>query len=144
MTKLEKGSKVKVHYVGTLKDGTEFDSSRKREQLLEFTIDDGNLLKGFNDTVKNLKVGESKDISLEAKDAYGEYVDEAVITVKKDEFPKDFKFEVNGFIQGQDQMGRPVQGQIVKIEEESINLDLNHPLAGEDLNFNIELVEVVE
>jgi len=144
MTKLEKGSKVKVHYVGTLKDGTEFDSSRKREQLLEFTIDDGNLLKGFNDTVKNLKVGESKDISLEAKDAYGEYVDEAVITVKKDEFPKDFKFEVNGFIQGQDQMGRPVQGQIVKIEEESINLDLNHPLAGEDLNFNIELVEIVE
>ncbi len=144
MTKLEKGSKVKVHYVGTLKDGTEFDSSRKRDQLLEFTIDDGNLLKGFNDTVKNLKVGESKEINLEAKEAYGEYMDEAIISVKKDEFPKDFKFEINGFIQGQDQMGRPVQGQIVKIEEETINLDLNHPLAGEDLNFNIELVEVVQ
>jgi len=144
MTKLEKGSKVKVHYVGTLKDGTEFDNSRKREQLLEFTIDDGNLLKGFNDTVKNLKVGESAEVSLEAKEAYGEYVDEAVIVVKKTEFPENFKFEINSFIQGQDQMGRPVQGQVVKIEEETINLDLNHPLAGEDLNFNIELVEVVE
>tara|TARA_R100000664_G_C2637740_1_gene64245 strand:+ start:34 stop:468 length:435 start_codon:yes stop_codon:yes gene_type:complete len=144
MTKLEKGSKVKVHYVGTLKDGTEFDNSRKRDQLLEFTIDDGKLLKGFNDTVKNLNVGESANVNLEAKDAYGEYVDEAVITVKKEEFPKDFKFEINGFIQGQDQMGRPVQGQVVKIDETTINLDLNHPLAGEDLNFNIELVEVVE
>ena len=144
MTKLEKGSKVKVHYVGTLKDGTEFDNSRKREQLLEFTIDDGKLLKGFNDTVKNLKVGESAEVSLEAKEAYGEYVDEAVIVVKKTEFPENFKFEINSFIQGQDQMGRPVQGQVVKIEEETINLDLNHPLAGEDLNFNIELVEVVE
>tara|TARA_R110000824_G_scaffold57118_1_gene155640 strand:+ start:56 stop:490 length:435 start_codon:yes stop_codon:yes gene_type:complete len=144
MTKLEKGNKVKVHYVGTLKDGTEFDNSRKREQLLEFAIDDGNLLKGFNDTVRNLQVGESTEISLEAKDAYGEYIDEAVITVKKDDFPKDFKFEINGFIQGQDQMGRPVQGQIVKLEEESINIDLNHPLAGEDLNFDIELVEIVK
>ena len=144
MTKLKTGDKVKVHYTGTLKDGTEFDSSRTRNQELEFTIDDGNLLKGFNDTVKNLQVGESADVSLTAKDAYGEYIEEAVIKVKKDEFPKDFKFEVNGFIQGQDQMGRPVQGQIVKIEEESINLDLNHPLAGEDLNFNIELVEVVK
>jgi len=144
MTKLKKGSKVKVHYVGTLKDGTEFDNSRTRDQLLEVTIDDGNLLKGFNDTVKNLQVGESTEVSLKAKEAYGEYVDEAVISVKKEEFPKDFKFEINGFIQGQDEMGRPVQGQIVKIEENTINLDLNHPLAGEDLNFNIELVEVVQ
>jgi len=144
MTKLEKGNKVKVHYVGTLKDGTEFDNSRTRDQLLEFTIDDGKVLKGFNDTVKNLEVGKSAEINLESKDAYGEYVEEAVIKVKKDDFPKEFKFEVNGFIQGQDQMGRPVQGQIVKIEEESINVDLNHPLAGEDLNFNIELVEIVK
>lgn len=144
MTKLEKGNKVKVHYVGTLKDGTEFDNSRTRDQLLEFTIDDGKVLKGFNDTVKNLEVGKSAEINLESKDAYGEYVEEAVIKVKKDDFPKEFKFEVNGFIQGQDQMGRPVQGQIVKIEEESINVDLNHPLAGEDLKFNIELVEIVK
>ena len=144
MTKIETGKTVKVHYVGTLKDGEEFDSSRKRDQLLEFKIDDGRLLPGFNDAVKDLNIGETANISLVAKEAYGEYIDEAVITVKRTEFPPDFKFEINAFIQGQDQMGRPVQGQVVKIEDESINLDLNHPLAGEDLKFDIELVEIVE
>ena len=144
MTKLKTGDKVKVHYVGTLKDGSEFDNSRQREQTLEFAIDDGKLLKGFNDTVKDLSVGDKKTISLPANEAYGEYIAEAVITVQKNEFPSEMKFEMNGFVQGQDNQGRPVQGQIVKIEEESINLDMNHPLAGEDLSFEIELVEVVK
>jgi len=144
MTKLKSGDKVKVHYVGTLKDGSEFDNSRERKQTLEFAIDDGKLLKGFNDAVKDLDVGEKTKVKLEAKEAYGEYITEAVITVKKNEFPPQMKFEMNGFVQGQDNQGRPVQGQIVKIEEESVNLDMNHPLAGEDLNFEIELVEVVE
>jgi peptidylprolyl isomerase len=144
MTKLKSGDKVKVHYVGTLKDGSEFDNSRERKQTLEFAIDDGKLLKGFNDAVKDLGVGEKTKVKLEAKEAYGEYITEAVITVKKNEFPPEMNFEMNGFVQGQDNQGRPVQGQIVKIEEESVNLDMNHPLAGEDLNFEIELVEVVE
>jgi len=144
MTKLKTGDKVKVHYVGTLKDGSQFDNSRDRGEGLEFAIDDGNLLKGFNDAVKDLGVGETTKIDLDAKDAYGEYITEAVITVKKNEFPPEMKFEMNGFVQGQDNQGRPVQGQIVKIEEESVNLDMNHPLAGENLNFEIELVEVVE
>jgi|TARA_R110001592_G_scaffold33080_2_gene115133 peptidylprolyl isomerase len=144
MTKLKTGDKVKVHYVGTLKDGSEFDNSRQREQTLEFAIDDGKLLKGFNDTVKDLNVGEKVKVELPAKEAYGDYITEAVITVKKTEFPPEMKFEMDGFVQGQDNQGRPVQGQIVKIEEESINLDMNHPLAGEDLNFEIELVELVK
>jgi len=144
MAKLKTGDKVKVHYVGTLKDGSQFDNSREREQALEFAIDDGKLLKGFNDAVKGLGVGETTKIDLDAKDAYGEYITEAVITVKKNEFPPEMKFEMNGFVQGQDNQGRPVQGQIVKIEEESVNLDMNHPLAGENLNFEIELLEVVE
>ena len=144
MTKLKTGDKVKVHYVGTLKDGSEFDNSRQREQTLEFAIDDGKLLKGFNDTVKDLSVGDKKTINLPANEAYGDYITEAVITVQKNEFPSEMKFEMNGFVQGQDNQGRPVQGQIVKIEEESINLDMNHPLAGEDLSFEIELVEVVK
>ena len=144
MTKLKTGDKVKVHYVGTLKDGSEFDNSRQREQTLEFAIDDGKLLKGFNDTVKDLSVGDKKTISLPANEAYGEYIAEAVITVQKNEFPSEMKFEMDRFVQGQDNQGRPVQGQIVKIEEESINLDMNHPLAGEDLSFEIELVEVVK
>ena len=144
MTKLKTGDKVKIHYTGTLKEGEKFDSSLDRNEPLEFTIDDGKLLKGFNDAVKELEVGAKKTITLNADDAYGKYVDEALITVKKAEFPEDMKFELKGFVQGADNEGRPVQGQIVKIDEESINLDMNHPLAGEDLTFEIELVEVVE
>ena len=144
MTKLKKGDKVKVHYVGTLKDGSQFDNSRERGDGLEFTIDDGNLLKGFNDAVKDLEVGNKADVSLTAKDAYGEYITEAIITVKKTEFPAEMKYDMGGFIQGQDPQGRPVQGQIIKIEEESVNLDMNHPLAGKDLNFEIELLEIVK
>ena len=144
MTKLKTGDKVKVHYVGTLKEGQVFDNSRDKDQPLEFSIDDGKLLKGFNDAVKELEVGSKKTISLTSEEAYGKYINEAVITVPKSEFPEGMKYELNGFIQGQDNEGRPVQGQVVKIEEESINLDMNHPLAGEDLNFEIELVEVVK
>ena len=144
MTKLKEGDKVKVHYVGTLvKDGEIFDNSRDRKEPLEFTIDGGKLLKGFNEAVKNLDVGDKVEINLKPEEAYGPYMDEAIVLVEKKEFPEGFKFEKNGFVQGQDNMGRPIQGQIVKVLEESINVDLNHPLAGEELKFEIELVEVV-
>jgi len=143
MTKLKTGDKVKVHYIGKLKDGTEFDNSRTREPL-EFAIDDGNLLKGFNDSVKELNEGGKTTVDIPSKEAYGDYIAEAVIVVKKNEFPEGMDFQLKGFVQGKDNQGRPVQGQIIKIDEESINLDMNHPLAGEDLNFEIELVEVVK
>ena len=144
MTKIKTGDKVKVHYVGTLKDGSQFDNSRDKGEGLEFTIDDGQLLKGFNDAVKNLEVGSTTKVDVKAEEAYGNYISEAVITVKKTEFPEPLIYEVNGFIQGQDNKGRPVQGQVVKIDEESVNLDMNHPLAGEDLSFEIELLEIVK
>ncbi len=144
MTKIKSGDKVKVHYIGTLKDGSKFDNSRDRGEGLEFVIDDGQLLKGFNDAVKDLEVGATTKVDIKAKEAYGEYINEAVISVQKSEFPESLKYELNGFIQGQDQQGRPVQGQVVKINEESVDLDMNHPLAGEDLSFEIELLEVVK
>jgi FKBP-type peptidyl-prolyl cis-trans isomerase 2 len=143
MSIAKNGDKVRVHYIGTLKDGTEFDNSKTRGEGLEFTEGDGMLLKGFNDTVDGLKVGESKKIDLQAKEAYGEYQENAVITVKKAEFPKDMEFVMEGVVQGQDNQGRPIQGQIVKIEEEEVELNMNHPLAGEDLAFEIELLEIV-
>ena len=143
MSIAKNGDKVKVHYVGTLKDGTEFDNSRTRGEGLEFTIGDGRLLKGFNYTVDGLKIGETKKIDLEANEAYGEYQENAVITVKKTEFPKEMEFVLEGVVQGQDAQGRPIQGQIIKIEEEEVELNMNHPLAGEDLSFEIELLEIV-
>jgi len=145
MTKLKTGDKVKVHYVGTLGDGTKFDDSRDRgESGLEFVIDDGNLLMGFNDAVKKLNVGEKVNVEIKSEKAYGKYMEEAVITVPKSDFPQDMDFQLEGFVQGKDAEDRPVQGQIVKINEEDINLNMNHPLAGEDLNFEIELLEVVK
>ena len=144
MTKLKTGDKVKVHYIGTLNDGTVFDNSRDRNESLEFAIDSGQLLKGFNDAVKTLDVGGTATVELKVAEAYGEYITEAVITVQKKEFPKDMKYDLNGFIQGKDNEGKPVQGKVIKIEENSVNLDMNHPLAGEDLKFEIELLEVVE
>ena len=144
MTKIKTGDKVKVHYIGTLKDGSKFDNSRDRGEGLEFVIDDGQLLKGFNDAVKDLEVGSTTKVDIKAKEAYGEYINEAIISVNKSEFPESLKYELNGFIQGQDQNGRPVQGQVGKINEETVELDMNHPLAGEDLSFEIELLEVVK
>ena len=137
------GDKVKVHYIGTLKDGTEFDNSRTRGEGLEFILGDGKLLKGFNDVVEGLKIGETKKTDLVAKEAYGEYVEEALIIVNKSEFPEDMEFVIKGVVQGQDAQGRPIQGQITKIEEEEVELNMNHPLAGEDLAFEIELLEIV-
>ena len=143
MSIAKNGDKVKVHYIGTLKDGTEFDNSRTRGEGLEFVVGDGKLLKGFNDVVDGLKIGETKKVDLEAKEAYGEYQENAVMTVKKTEFPEDMEFIMEGVVQGQDPQGRPIQGQIVKIEEEEVELNMNHPLAGEDLAFEIELLEIV-
>ena len=146
MNKVKVGDEVKVHYIGRLIDGTEFDNSRTKNEGKEpigFTVGDGKLLKGFNDVVEGLKIGETKKVDLEAKEAYGEYVDEAIITVNKSEFPKDMEFVIKGVVQGQDAQGRPIQGQITKIEEEEVELNMNHPLAGEDLAFEIELLEIV-
>ena len=146
MDKVKVGDNVKVHYIGRLTDGTEFDNSRIRNEGkgLDFTIGDGRLLKGFNDAVLGLKVGEKANITLNEEEAYGKYVPEALMKVKKTDFPPDMKFELNTLVSGQNPEGQPMQAKIVKIEEESVNLDLNHPLAGEELSFEIELVEVVK
>ena len=146
MDKVKNGDNVKVHYIGRLTDGTEFDNSRTRNEGkgLNFTIGDGRLLKGFNDAVIGLEVGEKAKVSLNEEEAYGKYVPEAVMKVKKTDFPHDMKFELNALVSGQNPEGQPMQAKIIKIEEESVNLDLNHPLAGQGLSFEIELLEVVK
>ena len=146
MDKVKEGDNVLVHYIGRLEDGTEFDNSRTRNEGkgLNFKIGDGKLLKGFNDAVIGLKVGEKAKVILKEEEAYGKYIPEAIMNVKKTDFPPDMKFELNTLVQGQNPEGQPMQAKIIKIEEESVKLDLNHPLAGEGLSFEIELVEVVK
>lgn len=142
--KVEKGNNVKVHYTGTLEDGQEFDSSRKRGETLNFAVGTGQMIAGFDAAVEGMEVGEVKDITLDPTQAYGERKDEAVMPVNRKNFPEDFKVEIGGMVQGQTEQGMPIQATIVGEDEENLILDMNHPLAGKSLNFNIELVEIGE
>ena len=139
---IKNGQTVNIHYVGTLRDGTEFDSSRKRGNPLSFTLGSGNILPAFEQAVQTMKIGERKTFSLAATDAYGEVMTEAIQSVPKASFSPDVQFEIGEMVNGQTPDGNPVQAKISSIEEETVTLDFNHPLAGEDLNFDIELISI--
>ena len=139
---IKNGQTVNIHYVGTLKDGTEFDSSRKRGNPLSFTLGGGQILPAFEKAVQTMKIGERKTFSLTATEAYGEVVTEAVKAVPKTSFAPEMKLEIGEMVSGQSADGRPVRAKISSIEEETVTLDFNHPLAGKDLDFDIELISV--
>jgi peptidylprolyl isomerase len=140
--KIEKGNKVKVHYVGTLEDGEEFDNSYKRGEPIEFTVGQGQMIKGFDDGVLDLSVGEKTTLNLSPEDAYGNVDERAFIPVEKTNFPPEFKFEVGEMVQGRTQQGMPVNAKIMEIHDNEVVLDMNHPLAGKTLNFDVEVVEI--
>lgn len=139
--KVENGSNVSVHYRGTLGDGTEFDNSRTRGQTLEFRVGSGQMIKGFNDAVVGMTTGETKSVTLVPADAYGDRNPEALQAVPRTAFGDDFEFEVGEMIQGNGPRG-PFVARIHELQEADVVLDLNHPLAGEELNFEIEVVSV--
>jgi peptidylprolyl isomerase len=139
MSKVSDGSKVKVHYTGKLNDGTVFDSSQDREPL-EFTVGEGKVIPGFEDAVRGMEQGESKNVTIGSDQAYGERRQDMILEVPRDKFPEDIPPNV-----GQQLMLRHPEGQefpafIVEVKDDVITLDANHPLAGEDLNFEIQLV----
>ena len=139
--KIKNGFNVKVHYKGTLSDGTEFDNSRLRGQTLDFEVGTPGLIKGFNDAIIGMSKGETKTFSLAADEAYGQVVSEAFQNIPKEQFGDDFVFEVGGTVMGQGPQGT-FRAKIHEIQDESVVLDFNHPLAGEDLTFQVEVVEV--
>jgi peptidylprolyl isomerase len=140
--KVKDGHNVKVHYVGTLTDGSEFDSSHSRGQTLDFQVGSGNLIKGFNDAIVGMKKGQVKKVTLSSNQAYGEINPEATTKVLKAAFPTDFEFQVGERVYGQSPNGQPMMAKITEVQESEVVLDLNHPLAGKDLTFEIELVDV--
>jgi FKBP-type peptidyl-prolyl cis-trans isomerase 2 len=142
--KVEKGKNVKVHYTGTFENGQEFDSSRTRNETLNFTVGAGQMIAGFDNAVMGMEVGETKDVTLTPNEAYGERNEEAVQPVNRKNFPEDFVVRVGEMVQGSTAEGIPIQAVVVGEDEENIILDMNHPLAGKSLNFNIELVEIEE
>jgi peptidylprolyl isomerase len=139
--KVENGHVVQVHYRGTLKDGTEFDNSRVRGKALTFEVGSGRMISGFNDAVLGMIPGASKSITLSPAEAYGPRDPYALTNVPKEQFPEDFEFIQGGTIQGNGPSG-PFLAKIHEVTEASVVLDMNHPLAGEELNFDIEMVGV--
>ena len=144
MSKVENGNNVKVHYKGTLTNGEQFDSSYDRGETLPFTVGAGQMIKGFDAAVVGMEVNDKKTVTIPSAEAYGPRVEDAVQDVPKTIFPPDFEFRINETVQGADQNGQPLIAKILEENEETVKLDLNHPLAGEDLTFEIELVEITQ
>jgi len=143
LSKVKEGDTVKVHYTGTLTDGTVFDTSEEREPL-EFTLGQGQLIPGFEKAVVGMNVGDSTEVEIPSDDAYGESREDLVISVPKDQLPDDVEPQVGMQLQVNQQDGQPIPVRITDVGEENLTLDANHPLAGQDLKFEIELVEVAD
>lgn len=142
MQQVKSGDTVKVHYHGKLNDGTTFDTSSGREPL-EFEVGSGMVIKGFDDGVTGMAVGEKKTINIPAEEAYGEHSEEMVVQFPRNQFPPDLNPEVGMQLTMTTAQGHPVPVVIVDVQPEIVLLDANHPLAGKDLTFDLELVEIV-
>ena len=139
MNKAQNGSTVRVHYTGKLDDGTVFDSSRGRDPL-EFKLGSGQVIRGFDDAITGMNPGESKTVTIPAADAYGPRRDELLLRVDRSQFPEGVEPQVGQ----QFQMSQGEQSFVVnvaEVQDEHVTLDANHPLAGRDLTFELELVE---
>ena len=141
MSTVDKGHNVKVHYKGTLSDGTIFDSSRERGDTLNFEVGSGQLIKGFDNAVKGMGVGEVRTVTLAPSDAYGDLDPSAIVEYPKSVFAPGTELVVGTTVQGSSPTGQPVMAKITSLNEETVTLDHNHPLAGEELTFEIELIE---
>jgi peptidylprolyl isomerase len=138
---VENGQKVKIHYTGTLDDGSQFDSSAGRDPL-EFEMGAGMVIPGFEKGVAAMEVGEKKTIHIPAADAYGERREEMVLQFERSQLPEDLEPAVGMGLQMQGPEGQPVPVTVTAVDEENITIDANHQLAGQNLNFELELVEI--
>jgi len=141
MSVVKKDSVVKVHYKGTLKDGSVFDSSQGRDPL-EFTVGAGMMIAGFDAGVVGMAVGEKKTLEIPSDQAYGERREEMIAKVPVAEVPEDVNPKAGMVLQMQHPNGMPITVTVVEVNEEHVILDGNPPLAGKDLIFDIEMVEV--
>lgn len=137
------GKKVRAHYRGTLNDGTQFDSSYDRGEPLEFVCGAGMMIEGFDKAVANMEVGEIVDVHLMPSEAYGESDPDAIFPVKIAELPGSEELKVGERIYLQNIYGQPFPVTVVAKDDENVTFDANHEMAGKELNFRIELVEVM-
>jgi peptidylprolyl isomerase len=138
---VQHGDAVQVHYTGTLADGTVFDSSRGRDTLA-FTLGQGQLIPGFEKAVLGLGVGESVTVQIDAAEAYGPHQAGMMVVVDRAQFPPDLPLEIGLQLQMQQPNGQSMVVTVTTITDQNVTLDANHPLAGKDLTFEIELVAI--
>jgi FKBP-type peptidyl-prolyl cis-trans isomerase 2 len=142
MDQVKSGDTVKVHYHGKLTDGTTFDSSEGREPL-EFEVGSGAVIAGFDSGVTGMKVGDKKTIQIPVDDAYGQKQEDLLMEFPRDRFPSDMVPEIGMQLNMSNGQGQNFPVVVREVRDDVVVLDANHPLSGEDLVFDLELVEIV-
>ncbi|TNF17705.1 MAG: peptidylprolyl isomerase [Rhodobacteraceae bacterium] len=141
MTQVKSGDTVAIHYTGTLADGATFDSSQGRDPL-EFQVGSGQIIPGLDQAIPGMAVGDKKVVEVAADDAYGQLDPNARQAVPRGEIPGDIPLDLGTQLQVQTPTGQVMPVTVVEVTDEQVTLDANHPLAGKDLTFAIELVEI--
>lgn len=141
MTEAKQGDRVSVNYVGTLADGREFDRSDPSNPIA-FTIGGGEVISGFENAVVGMKVGDTKSVTISSEQAYGEHDAGLVHEVPREQIPQEVDLAVGVRLQATGQQGESIVLTVTNVTEEEVTLDQNHPLAGEDLTFELELVAI--
>ena len=142
MTKAQTGDLVRINYSGRLKDGTEFDSSKGRDPL-EFKLGEGQVIKGLEAHVASMEQGDKSTVTIPCDAAYGPRRDDAVQTLDRDKVPAGIEINVGTQLQARTADGGMLPITVVDVSEASVIVDANHPLAGQDLVFDVELVDIV-
>ena len=142
MAQAKYGDTVKVYYTGKLEDGTVFDSNFDRNPL-EFTLGEGQIIPGFEKAVVGMHPGESKTVKVSSDQAFGPHQKELILTVDREQIPPDLKPKVGQQLQVSRADGRTIRVEVIEVSESSVTFDANHPLAGKDLIFDIQLLEIV-
>jgi peptidylprolyl isomerase len=141
MTTAKRGDTVKVHYTGTLEDGTVFDTSHEREPI-EFTIGEGQVIPGFEAAVVGMEAGSSRSTTISPEDAYGERRNDRILTVNRDQVPEGLDPEVGQRLELKQPDGRTIPVTVARVSDTELALDANHPLAGRELTFEMKLIEI--
>ena len=143
MTQAKDGDIVRVHYTGRFSDGEVFDSSRDRAEPLQFTIGQRQVIPGFEKGVTGMSPNDTKTIEIPAEEAYGSYRQEMVLTIEKEHIPQDAQPQAGQHIMLYLPDGRMLPATVVDVADSEVTVDCNHPLAGKDLTFDLELVEIL-
>lgn len=141
MTEVKSGDTVSIHYTGTLADGTTFDSSQGRDPL-QFTVGSGQIIPGLDKALPGMSIGDTKTVNVPAEEAYGAADPNAKQSVPRDQIPANIPLDPGTQLQVQTPQGQVVNVTVAEVSEETVVLDANHPLAGKDLTFAIELVAI--